>query len=283
MHATPSTRKSSSALRVRDIMSENPLTAKASDDVRLASQMMLWGAFHHLPVVEGEALIGIVTERELSRVRASLDQGSRIAVGEVMVTDVLTTEPDALVADAADRMADAYVGCLPVLEGEKLIGILTTTDVLTSTARPRLVKATASRVLVRDVMNPSPLTVRSNTVLTDALAVMVEHNVRHLPVVDDETRLIGMLSDRDVRTAVGDPLAALYEDDFGPAAAVTVEDVMSELPVISVRADEPIEVLTWGFVDRRVGAVPVVDQEQRVIGIVSYVDVLHRSLKAGLR
>lgn len=283
MHATPSTRNASVALRVRDIMSQNPLTAKPSDDVRLALQMMVWGAFHHLPVVEGETLVGIVTERELSRVRATLDAGSRVAVSEVMVTDVLTTDPEALVADAADRMAEAYVGCLPVLEGGKLIGILTTTDVLTSTARPRLVRRTESRVLVRDVMNASPFTVRRGMRLTDALSIMVEHNVRHLPVVDEAGRLIGMMSDRDVRTVVGDPLVALYEDDYGPAAAVTVEDVMSELPVISVRADETIEVLTWGFVDRRVGAVPVVDEEQRVIGIVSYVDLLHNSLKVGSR
>ncbi len=280
MRAIPSARPAPT-LSVRDVMTEAVLTAKPSDDVRLALQMMLWGAFHHLPVVEGNKLVGIVTERELSRVRATLDSSSRIAVREVMVPEVVTTTPEEPLADAADRMVELCVGSLPVLQGEALVGILTTSDVLASAARPRLTArpGRSTKATVGDVMKPSPRTVRRSTPLIEALALMVEHEVRHLPVVDDDGKLVGMMSDRDVRTVVGDPLEALCEANYGPAASSTVEDVMSALPVISAHADEPLGVLAWGFVDQRVGAVPVLDAEGRVIGIVSYVDVLHHSLK----
>ncbi len=269
------TAMSSSATRVRDIMTAPVVTAKVDDDVRLAAQVMLWGGFHHLPVVDHETLVGIVTDREVNRSR--VDKG-RVEVGDVMVRDPVITTPDALIEAAADTMADAFISCLPVINEGQLVGMLTTTDLLTSVARRRLAPDD-NEERVGDMMTRGPHTTHASTPLARALAVMVEHGIRHLPVVSDDNRLVGMLSDRDVRTAVGDPLAALCDGDFGPAAELTVKDVMRPEPVVSVFAHEPMSMLVWGFADQRVGAIVVVDDERRVVGIVSYVDLVHRAAR----
>jgi CBS domain-containing protein len=127
-------------------------------------------------------------------------------------------------------------------------------------------------------MSKDPLTVTLSTPLTEAIGMMVEHSIRHLPVVDGQEAFVGMVSDRDIRTTVGDPVRALCDDAYGPAAELTVEDAMGTEPLVRVGPDEPLSVLAWGFVDQRVGAVAVTDEDDRVVGIVSYVDLLHRTL-----
>jgi CBS-domain-containing membrane protein len=86
-----------------------------------------------------------------------------------------------------------------------------------------------------------------------------------------------MVTDRDVRTLIGDPLTALCDGPCGPAADLTVEDAMSQNPATAY-IDDPLSTLSWSLVDERLGAVPVLDDQRRVVGIVSYVDVLQAAL-----
>ena len=108
---------------------------------------------------------------------------------------------------------------------------------------------------------------------------MVSNDVRHVPIVDGDGRLTGILSDRDVRELVGDPVAVLRDETFEETLAMEVSEVMTANP-ISARTDDPLDTLGWAMIDERVGAVPVVDQNDKVVGIVSYVDVLHHALRS---
>jgi CBS-domain-containing membrane protein len=123
-----------------------------------------------------------------------------------------------------------------------------------------------------DVMTPCPLTVAPDTPLVHAIGVMVDHRVRHLPVVDATKQLVGMLSERDVRTAIGDPTNYARDRRHAPAMYL-VENVMSR-PAIAVHGDRPVPELACYFADSGIGALPVVDDAGTVVGIVSYVDAL---------
>lgn len=128
-----------------------------------------------------------------------------------------------------------------------------------------------TRACVRDVMTPEPLTCRPDDHVMDAAARMQQHHVRHLPVVDGDERVIGMLADRDIRTAVGDP--DRWMDDVTPGLEeLRVSSAMSS-PAITVEADAPVGEVARCLVELEVGALPVVE-DGRLVGIVSYIDIL---------
>ena len=125
-------------LRVRDIMSSPVEFLEMGDSLDLAQHLMQAGHIRHIPVVDGEQrLIGLVTHRKLLGAWVGHGDPMRERPGEVareipvdmlMETDVLTTTPDAPAAKAALVIERKKVGCLPVLDGGRLVGIVTEAD-----------------------------------------------------------------------------------------------------------------------------------------------------------
>jgi acetoin utilization protein AcuB len=125
---------------VRDIMSQEVVTLKAGDHLDLASDIMKLGRIRHMPVLSGDHLVGMVTQRDLFRgavssvlsFRPSAEREwlAKIRVEEVMTTPVFSAQSDWTVRQALDLMLDKRIGCLPVVEGERLIGLLSETDCL---------------------------------------------------------------------------------------------------------------------------------------------------------
>ena len=144
----------------------------------------------------------------------------------------------------------------------------------TTTAKRNDTKKSAVRDVTasaRNVMTADPETVIEECSLYEAAALMAELGVRHLPVVNEDGVLVGMLSDRDLRTSIGDPVEALRGRRDESEACV--RDVMAPDPLrvaLSASVTEIAEML----MDERIGAVPVVDEGDRPIGIVSYVDLI---------
>ena len=126
-------------------------------------------------------------------------------------------------------------------------------------------------------MTREPVTVASDDTLLDAAARMADRNVRHLPVVDGERHVVGILSDRDVRTVVGDWLRPFRPSDaVVRARTYRVGDAMTR-DVLVVNQDAPFDEVVRVFTDQRVGAVPVVDDTERLVGIISCVDVFRNA------
>jgi len=127
------------------------------------------------------------------------------------------------------------------------------------------------------LMTREPVTAASDDTLLDAAARMADRNVRHLPVVDGERHVVGILSDRDVRTVVGDWLRPFRPSDaVVRARTYRVGDAMTR-DVVVVNQDAPFDEVVRVFTDQRVGAVPVVDNTDRLVGIISYVDVFRNA------
>jgi CBS domain-containing protein len=113
-------------------------------------------------------------------------------VADTMTRDLLTIEPDALLDEAARRMASRGVGAVVVLDGERLSGILTERDILKAVAGGLREDAT-----VADWMTRHPETIESGDSTDHAASIMIHGGFRHLPVVD-EGRTLGILSIRDL-------------------------------------------------------------------------------------
>jgi CBS domain-containing protein len=124
-------------------------------------------------------------------------------VSELMQPEVWQTYTDESLADAAIRMRDHGVGSLAVLEGDELVGILTERDLLWAIADGAPMNVTR----VGTYMSTPPIVVAPETDVVAASRMMVEHDVRHLPVVE-AGQLKGMVSARDLLIVEAWPLAA---------------------------------------------------------------------------
>lgn len=127
-------------MKVRDAMSEDVATVLRNDQLLIADDLMRLGRIRHTPVLDetsGE-VVGVLSQRDLFRgaLARALGYGTRaqqkvmgmLLVKEVMTPDPLTVEPDTELADAARIMLDRKIGCLPVVEQGRLVGILTESD-----------------------------------------------------------------------------------------------------------------------------------------------------------
>ena len=130
---------------VRDIMSEKIVTISADDSLSTVEDIMLLGGVRHMPVVRGGQLVGVVSQRDLLRASLSnlthygVDQRraflQAVEIRRVMSEPAITITPGAHVGEAARQMAERKIGCLPVMEGGELVGMLTETDLLHYYAR----------------------------------------------------------------------------------------------------------------------------------------------------
>ncbi len=117
-------------------------------------------------------------------------------VREVMTHNPVTARPDEPVIAAVLRMAELGIGALPVVdESGRLVGIFTERDLLVRVVAKRL---DPEKVLVGTVMTPNPVTIGPNEPVEEALRIMNKIRARHLPVVDENGRLIGIVSIRDI-------------------------------------------------------------------------------------
>ena len=114
-------------------------------------------------------------------------------------SDVWSIGPDASVYDAILLMADKNVGALLVLEGERLVGLLSERDY----ARKVILAGRGSReTRVRDVMTSRVLFADPEETLEECMALMTDKRIRHLPVLDDNEKVLGVVSIGDLVKAV---------------------------------------------------------------------------------
>ena len=124
---------------------------------------------------------------------------------------------------------------------------------------------------VEAVMTRDPLTVSASASLDDAMRLMSEHSLRHLPVVRDGA-LVGIVSNRDLLEATGWSYPYARPTDKGDPAGAAVEEVMTT-PVTSVHPKDTILAASLELVLRKIGCLPVVD-EGRLTGILTERDLL---------
>jgi CBS domain-containing membrane protein len=122
-----------------DIMSRDLVTLQETQNLRFLPEVMKLFRFRHMPVVDGDRLVGLVTERDVLRVSASSllptarEQTDFLArsfvVRDMMTREVTSVHPETPLAEVARLMRREKLGCMPVVEGENtLVGIITEAD-----------------------------------------------------------------------------------------------------------------------------------------------------------
>ncbi len=126
-------------LLVRDVMTTDVATLDRNEKLAVAEDVMRLGRIRHLPIVDDDgALAGIVSQRDLfhSGLLRALGYGTHakdralelLVLKEAMKTEVVTVTPSAPLVEAAKIMLERKIGCVVVVEGKKIVGILTESD-----------------------------------------------------------------------------------------------------------------------------------------------------------
>jgi CBS domain-containing protein len=129
-----------SALEVQSLMSRRVETLSPEEDLDLADMIMRLEKFRHLPVAVEGRIVGILSERDLLRAQASSlkalsrkeqrAENLQIKVREAMTRNVVTVAPHTTALEAAQIMRERRIGCLPVVDENGVVGIITESDLL---------------------------------------------------------------------------------------------------------------------------------------------------------
>ena len=125
-------------------------------------------------------------------------------------------------------------------------------------------------MIVEEIMNPEPYTLAPTNTVREALQKMREKKVRHLPVVDEENHVLGVLTERDIKEALP---SSLQEEPNSPVFEAKVEEVMIKNPLVGHPLDF-VEEVALTFYESKVGCLPIVSGGQ-LVGIVTTTDLLY--------
>ena len=131
-----------------------------------------------------------------------------------------------------------------------------------------------NEALVSDYMTRNPVAIRAEDKVTEAFSVLDKNEFRHLPVIDKEGKLKGILSTRDLsnlRLAID--IYGTLDENYAGADQLTIEQLM-QTDIQTINVDATLKDASLLIIDSHVGALPVVAKDGELLGIISYVDIL---------
>ena len=127
-------------------------------------------------------------------------------------------------------------------------------------------------VKAEDLMQKNLITVSKDTSISDVVAILAEKKITGLPVVDDDMKLIGLVSEKDVLRVAYRMISGSYES----AAGDTVEKVMAK-ELVLFSPDDNIADICQCFLDRSIRRVPVVASDGKIVGVISRKDIITKA------
>ncbi len=259
-------------------MSRDVVTLRNAQSLPLAQEVMTLERLRHLPVVDDHGhLVGLVTHRDLLRAQVSAltnlteDEQSELSlsvpVRKIMTIGVWTVGPETPALEAARVLADHRFGCLPVVDdSHKLAGIVTEADFL-ALAIDSLIEH-GQDLDVSALMSTRIATLFDEQTLSLASDVMRLRQIRHLPVVDDDQHLVGLVTHRDLLAAQSSALSKAPEfREDALVGDIAVRDVWTASP-----RDAAVDAART-MREHRFGCLPVLD-EGILVGLVTEADLL---------
>ena len=125
------------------------------------------------------------------------------------------------------------------------------------------------------MMSPRPHTIEPGSPIQDALVMMYQYDIRRLPVMEGN-RLVGIISDRDIKQVIGRPSLGPSKEDEKELSH-SVRKVMTQ-NAVTIQQDADIREAIELMVENKFSGLPVVDHHQNLVGVISSIDVLGYAL-----
>jgi CBS domain-containing membrane protein len=269
---------------VGTLMAPDPIRVRPDERLDIALALMVSYRFRHLPVEDDGRLVGVLSMRDLYAADLAEPVSSRgeralhlrgIEARQVMSTPVLTTQPAATLFSASELLLRRQISCLPVVEEQRLVGILTCTDLLApAIALLESEAARGTQTAVSAIMTVRPIaTIEADEHLDLARSLMNAHRVRHLPVVEAD-HVVGVLSDHDLlRAELSNLTPAAAAERLAARRRVRVREMMAG-HAATLDSESPAVEAARVLQRRRFGALPVISSG-RLVGMLTVSDFLY--------
>ncbi len=269
-------------MQISDMMHKTVITATADLSLAQAQQRMREHRVRHLPVMAQSRLIGLLTDRDLRDALPSAvttltpedvaQHLETITVEACMTKPVQTIRSTADATEAARHLMHHHYGCLPVVDDEALVGIVSELDLL----RGFLAAAAPAgeSLIVKEYMHTDLITVTPEDLIDTAHGRMQAARIRHLPVITPEQKLVGIVTDRDVRQASASRLAQFTAYDSPDLLRTLQVKAIMTPNVLTVRRDTPVADAGQRLLDQRLGGLPVIRADNVVEGIITVTDLI---------
>lgn len=132
---------------VRDVMNKGVMTASPEATVKEAAKIMSQHHVGSLVILKEEKIVGIITERDILIAVADGKDAELTTVEEIMSKNVITVASDKTIEDAVNLMVEHKIKKLPVVDGDKLIGIITASDI--AVIEPKLIEGIVSLISIK--------------------------------------------------------------------------------------------------------------------------------------
>ncbi|WP_405290022.1 CBS domain-containing protein [Methanobrevibacter sp.] len=258
-------------MQIKNLMSEDLITVDKDQNLSDALKLLRKHNVSRLPVTNNKELVGIISERDIANKLGSSKYesmpASRLHISSVMVKDVFTVPQSMQLEEVAKLMLDNGIGSVPVMDDDKMVGIVSKADFVTLATGIAFDKITVKEIMSKDLVSASP-----TDRLIHARRLMLESNVGRLPVLDDD-KLVGMITSKDLMRAFIDFRKKVPEKyQKSQIKEVLVEDIMSHNPTY-VSKDMSITEVSEIIMETGYNGLPVVEGDD-VIGIITQTDIL---------
>jgi len=247
---------------LKDVMTRNPVCVKPDDLVTHARSLFRKHGFRALPVVSGGRLVGIISRGDVMLVTSTK---ANLTVGGIMNPNVFTANPSDSIGEAAATIIKSGVRQLPVVSGGKLVGIISSMDILREFLRSG---AGPSKERVSEVMTESVLYCEPDDDLHSIWNKMLVRGFTGLPVLE-KGAVKGIVTRMDVLKHISGQIGR----ESGKPRTVKVRRIMKS-PAITIRPIDRISRAAGILVENRIIRLPVVDDKHRLLGILDIEDVI---------
>ncbi|HMQ50964.1 MAG TPA: DUF190 domain-containing protein [Anaerolineae bacterium] len=218
---------------------------------------------------------------------------STMPVREIMQREVHTVHAQTPISAAADLLLGQVYKTLPVVDDQnRVVGLLTDGDLLRQanlpavSARQALTTTELADALhdlrqleqpISSVMTPQPFIIHEETSVADAIRLMLEHRIKRLPIVDDQDKLVGLISRVDVLRALSKSIVAEEpRRPVPPGQHTRVGEVMTT-DLFTVKSDAPLAEIVERLVSNAQRRVIVVNDHRHVVGLITDGDLICRA------
>ena len=258
-------------MQIKNLMSEDLITVDKDQNLTDALKLLRKHNVSRLPVTNNKELVGIISERDIANKLGSSKYenmpASRLHVSSVMIKDVITVPQSMQLGEVAKIMLEKGIGSVPVMDDDKMVGIVSKADFVTLA-----VGIAFDKISVKDVMCKDLIVVSPTERIVHARRQMLEAHIGRLPVVDDD-ELVGMITSKDLMRAFIEFRKSVPEKyQKSQIKDLLVEDIMSSNPVF-VSKDMSITEVSNIIMETGFNGLPVVE-DNSVVGIITQTDIL---------
>lgn len=203
-------KKPISRVHISSVMVKDVITVDEDMDLVDVAQLMLSNGIGSVPVMDlDDKLVGIVSKADFLTL-ATGKAFDKIPIKEVMSTDITSIDSSERVVHARRLMLDSKVGRLPVIDDDKLVGIITSKDLIRvfidikKNVPDNHQKTKLKEVLVGDIMSANPLSANENESISKVDDLMMETGFNGLPIIDDSDLVVGIITQTDILRLIVD-------------------------------------------------------------------------------